>query len=141
MRRVQGRVVAVLAVWLAAFGLVGTGAVIPAAAAEGENSTTTVGARTLVPETVRVTTAGMPERGRLVLETKTPGYTDWRSWSSVDWILSTSEHGVQRMKIPTRFIRMADDYSAYFSLRIKYIPSDTSHVATVASAPVTIRRY
>jgi hypothetical protein len=90
-----------------------------------------------------VSTAGLPERGRLVLETRSPRAADptWRTRSSVDWTLTTSEHGVQRVKIPAKFLRTADGRPGRVYLRFRYVPSDSSHVATAVSGPVTIRRY
>lgn len=93
--------------------------------------------------TVRVSTAGLPERGRLVLETRSPraDISGWRTRSAVNWWLSTADKGVQRVKVPAKFLRTADGRPGRVYLRFRYIPADTTRVATAVSAAVTIRRY
>ncbi|MFC8600510.1 Ig-like domain-containing protein [Isoptericola sp. NPDC057191] len=95
------------------------------------------------PGTVRVSTAGMPERGRLVLETRSPraDVWGWRTRWATDWALQTSEQGVQRVKVPATYLRTADGKPGKVYLRFRYVPSDAAHVATVVSPEVTIVRY
>ncbi|WP_344248999.1 hypothetical protein [Isoptericola hypogeus] len=95
------------------------------------------------PGTVRVRTAGMPEHGRLVLETRSPRakHDGWRTRSHVDWRLTRADAGVQRVTIPAPFLRTADGRPGKVYLRVRYVPTDTRHVATVVSDRVTIRRY
>ncbi|MFC7879110.1 hypothetical protein [Isoptericola sp. NPDC057391] len=95
------------------------------------------------PGTVRVRTAGMPERGRLVLETRSPRAksSGWRTRWATDWALTTRDRGDQRVKIPARYLRTADGRRGKVYLRFRYVPSDSAHVATVVSPRVTITRY
>lgn len=94
------------------------------------------------PGTVRVSTVGLPERGRLVLETRNPGAgeTWWRTRSGVNWTLTTSESGVQKVKIPAQYLRTAGGRPGSVYLRVRYLPSDTSRATAAVSPAVAIRR-
>jgi hypothetical protein len=93
--------------------------------------------------TVRVATAGMPERGRLVLETRSPraSISGWRTRWATDWTLSSSDKGVQRVRVPAKYLRTADGRPGKVYLRFRYLPSDSAHVSTALSPAVTITRY
>ncbi|SKC39858.1 Ig-like domain-containing protein [Krasilnikoviella flava] len=93
--------------------------------------------------TVRVSTAGMPERGRLVLETRSPraSISGWRTRWSTDWALTSGDKGVQRVRVPAKYLRTADGRPGKVYLRFRYVPSDPAHVSTALSPAVTITRY
>lgn len=93
--------------------------------------------------TVRVTTAGLPERGRLVLETRSPRADNpaWRTRWSTDWALTAGDEGVQRVRVPAKYLRTADGRAGKVYLRFRYVPSESAYVSTVVSPAVTINRY
>ncbi|MFE6971255.1 hypothetical protein [Isoptericola sp. NPDC057653] len=92
---------------------------------------------------VRVSTAGLPERGRLVLETRSPraAASGWRTRWSADWALTAGDKGVQRVNVPATYLRTADGKPGKVYLRFRYVPSDSAHVSTVVSPAVAITRY
>ncbi|PFG44411.1 hypothetical protein ATJ88_3135 [Isoptericola jiangsuensis] len=94
------------------------------------------------PGLVRVRTAGLPERGKLVLQTRDPSARNdgWRTRSGVTWRLTASDRGDQKVRIPAKLLRRADGGRGSVYLRVRYVPADTQHVSTVVSPPLRIRR-
>ncbi|WP_278235432.1 hypothetical protein [Isoptericola sp. AK164] len=88
-----------------------------------------------------VRTPGMPEVGRLVLQTRDRHATNdgWRTRKS--WWLSRSEDGVQRIKVPARYLDKAGGRSGRVHLRVRYVPADREHVAKRRSPRLTIYHY
>ncbi|MDO8143854.1 hypothetical protein [Isoptericola sp. 178] len=90
------------------------------------------------PGRIVVRTTGVPEVGKLVLQTRDPAAKNdgWRSRKS--WWLSRSEDGVQRIKVPGRYLDKVGGRTGRVYLRIRYIPADSEHVAKRRSPRVTI---
>ncbi|MEG3614592.1 hypothetical protein [Isoptericola haloaureus] len=76
-----------------------------------------------------VRTPRMPEVGKVVLQTRDPHANNdsWRTRKS--WWLSRSEDGVQRIKVPARYLDKVGDRSGRVFLRVRYVPADSAHVA------------